>query len=57
MLLLYRYDFFEESVDPVHDTVNCTDSGGGGGVARGPDFNSSVGELIGNVVMYLQVFD
>lgn len=44
-----RYDFFEESVDPVHDTVNCTDSGGGGGVARGPDFNSSVGELIDNV--------
>lgn len=49
-----RYDFFGESVDPVRDSVNCTDSGGGGGgVARGAEFNSSVGDLIGNVYTYL----
>lgn len=39
-------------MDPVRDSVNCTDSGGGGGgggVARGAEFNSSVGDLIGNV--------
>ncbi|KAI8533663.1 hypothetical protein RHMOL_Rhmol10G0026800 [Rhododendron molle] len=46
-----KYDFFGESVDPVRDSVNCTDSGGGsgGGVARGAEFNSSVGDLIDNV--------
>ncbi|XP_058188201.1 cysteine-rich receptor-like protein kinase 42 [Rhododendron vialii] len=45
-----RYDFFGESVDPVRDSVNCTDSGRrGGGVARGAEFNSSVGDLIDNV--------
>ncbi|KAL6960565.1 hypothetical protein U1Q18_038328 [Sarracenia purpurea var. burkii] len=44
-----NYDFFNESVDPVRDKVNCSSSVGEVSGTRKPEFNTSVGELVANL--------